>query len=70
MPGRHGQYPPELRKRAAQLVLDGRRRVRDVAGELGINHQTRRHWVAAGWRPSVGRSSRSGPGSALPSAIA
>jgi transposase len=28
-------------------VLDSRRSVREVAGELGINHETLRNWVAA-----------------------
>lgn len=41
------QVPEEFRQRAAQLVLDSRRSVRDVAGELGINHETLRNWVAA-----------------------
>jgi transposase len=41
------KYPEEFRQRAAQLVLDGRRSVRDVAGELGVDHETLRNWVAA-----------------------
>ena len=45
--GRRSKYPEEFRQRAAQLVLDSRRSVRDVAGELGINHETLRNWVAA-----------------------
>ena len=44
--GRRSKYPEEFRQRAAQLVLDSRRSVRDVAGELGVN-ETLRHWVAA-----------------------
>jgi transposase len=28
-------------------VLDSRRSVRDVAGELGMNHEALRNWVAA-----------------------
>jgi transposase len=40
-------YPEEFRQRAAQLVLDSRRSVRNVAGELGVNHETLRNWVAA-----------------------
>ena len=41
------KYPEEFRQRAPQLVLDSRRSVRDVAGELGIDHETLRNWVAA-----------------------
>jgi transposase-like protein len=29
-----------------QLVLDSRRSVREVAAELGINHETPRNWTA------------------------
>jgi transposase len=45
--GRRSKYPEEFRQRAAQLVLDSRRSVREVAGELGINHETLRNWFAA-----------------------
>ena len=41
------QVPRGVRQRAAQLVLDSRRSVREVAGELGVNHETLRNWVAA-----------------------
>jgi transposase len=45
--GRRSKNPEEFRQRAAQLVLDSRRSVREVAGELGINHETLRNGVAA-----------------------
>jgi transposase len=45
--GRRSKYPEEFRQRAAQLVLDSRRPVREVAAELGVNHETLRNWVAA-----------------------
>ncbi|MQA36223.1 transposase [Modestobacter roseus] len=45
--GRRSKYPEEFRQRAAQLVLDSRRSVREVASELGINHETLRNWVTA-----------------------
>ncbi|MBY3555572.1 transposase [Modestobacter lapidis] len=45
--GRQSKYPEEFRQRASQLVLDSRRSVRDVAGELGNNHEKLRNWVAA-----------------------
>ncbi len=43
--GRVSKYPPEFRDQAVALVLDGNRGVRDVARELGINHETLRNWV-------------------------
>ena len=45
--GRRSRYPEECRQRAAQLVLDSRRSVREVAAELRVNHETLRNWVAA-----------------------
>ncbi len=45
--GRRSKYPEDFRQRAAQLVLDSHRSVREVAGELGVNHETLRNWVAA-----------------------
>ena len=45
--GRRSKDPEDFRPRAAQVVLDSRRSVRGVAGELGINHETLRNWVAA-----------------------
>jgi transposase len=45
--GRRSKYPEEFRQRAAQLVLDSRRSVREAAGELGVNHETLCNWVAA-----------------------
>lgn len=44
--GRVSQYPPEFREQAAALVVDGGRRIREVARELGVNHETLRNWVA------------------------
>jgi transposase len=41
------QIPRGVRQRGAQLVLDSRRSIRDVAAELGVNHKTLRNWVAA-----------------------
>jgi transposase len=55
--GRRSQYPEEFRLRAAQLVLDSHRSIRDVAAELGINHETLRNWVNAAKRDRVGGSS-------------
>src|SRR3954447_2905929 len=66
MPGRHGQYPPELRERAVRLVAECRPdhasewdAMRSVAQKLGIGTtETVRKWVRraevdAGARPGV-----------------
>src|SRR4051812_42029554 len=66
MPGRHGQYPPELRERAVRLVAECRAdhasewdAMRSVAEKLGIGTtETVRKWVRraevdAGARPGV-----------------
>ncbi|WP_219420567.1 transposase, partial [Pseudonocardia nigra] len=45
--GASKQVPGEFRRNAAQLALDGGRSIRDVARELGINHETLRNWVEA-----------------------
>jgi transposase len=54
--GRRSQYPEEFRQRAAQLVLDSHRSIRDVAAELGISHETLRNWVNAAKREQTGGS--------------
>lgn len=43
--GRTSTSPIEFRQQAASLVLDGGRSVRDIAREVGINHETLRNWV-------------------------
>jgi transposase len=45
--GRQSKYPEELRRQAAMLVVDGQRPAREVARELGVNHETLRNWVDA-----------------------
>ena len=44
---RRSTYPEQFRRNAARLVLDGNRPIRDVARELGVNHETLRNWVNA-----------------------
>ncbi|MBW0107275.1 transposase [Pseudonocardia sp. KRD-182] len=46
----------EFRRNAAKLALDGGRSIREVARELGINHETLRNWVEA-----LRRERRDGP---------
>jgi transposase len=58
--GRRSQYPEEFRQRAAQLVLDSHRSIRDVAAELGINHETLRNWVNAAKREQASGSRPAG----------
>ena len=43
--GRRSKYPEQFRRNAAKLALDGGRPIRDVARELGINHEILRNWV-------------------------
>jgi transposase len=49
--GRRSKYPEEFRQRAAQLALDSRWPVCEVAAERGVNHETLRNWVAAEQQP-------------------
>jgi transposase len=39
------RYSVEYRRDAARLVIDSGRSLRDVAQELGLNHETLRRWV-------------------------
>lgn len=41
------KYPEEFKRQAASLVVDGGRKVREVARELDVNHETLRNWVTA-----------------------
>ena len=59
MPGRHGQYPPELRERAVRLVAECRpdhasewEAMRSVAPATGSAPDTREPAAAAFHRPS------------------
>lgn len=45
--GRKSLYPEEFRLRAAGMVVNSRRSIRDVADEVGVNHETLRHWIRA-----------------------
>lgn len=45
--GRKCLYPEEFRRHAASMVVNSRRSIRDVADEVGVNHETLRHWIRA-----------------------
>ncbi len=45
---RPSKYPEEFRKDAVELVLSSpKRTLREIARELGVNHETLRNWVNA-----------------------
>ncbi|MGY1777730.1 transposase [Geodermatophilus sp. SYSU D00804] len=50
--GRVNKYSEEFRRQPAMLVVDGRRPVREVAREFGVNHETLRK---PGRRAQAGR---------------
>ena len=57
-PGRRrGRFPKEFRKDAADLVIDQKRTVADVARELGLVEQTLGNWVR---QEKVDRGEREG----------
>lgn len=43
---RPSQYPEQFRKDAVDLVLSSDRPLRQIARDLGVNHETLRGWVA------------------------
>jgi transposase len=56
---RPSKYPEEFRRDAVELVLSSPNRpLREVARELGVNHETLRNWVNAAKR--TGQSGGSG----------
>ena len=66
---RPSKYPEEFRRDAVELVLSSpQRTLRDVARELGVNHETLRNWVNAERsrrNPAIGRGrAEEGPVSA------
>lgn len=44
---RPSKYPEQFRNDAVELVLSSDRPLRQVARELGVNHETLRNWVNA-----------------------
>ena len=50
---RSSKYPEQFRKDAVELVRSSDRPLRQVARELGVNHETLRNWVRAAERIEV-----------------
>ncbi|WP_410598440.1 transposase [Amycolatopsis sp. lyj-90] len=44
---RRSRYPEQLRRDAVELVNSSDRPLRQIARELGVNHETLRSWVTA-----------------------
>lgn len=49
---RPSQYPEQFRKDAVDLVLSSDRPLRQIARDLGVNHETLRGWVTAAKKTS------------------
>jgi transposase len=61
---RPSKYPEEFRRNAVELVRSSPARpLREIARELGVNHETLRGWVVAAQRG--GKAGRSGDADAL-----
>jgi transposase len=58
---RSSKYPEQFRKDAVELVRSSDRPLRQVARELGVNHETLRNWVKIAERAET---KPSGPASA------
>ncbi|MEO6089525.1 MAG: transposase [Umezawaea sp.] len=56
---RSSKYPEQFRKDAVALVRSSERPLRQVARELGVNHETLRSWVKAAEDASATPSSSS-----------
>jgi transposase len=46
MPEKRRRYDPEFREGAVRVVRETGKTIRQVADDLGINHQTLANWVA------------------------
>ena len=58
---RPSKYPEEFRKDAVELVLSSAKRpLREIARELGVNHETLRGWVNAAKRADQRTAARPG----------
>lgn len=68
MPGRRRAFSPEYRVEAAHLVIDGNRRVVDVAGELDLHENLLHKWVRDERRrmAAAGNGARSDPAGGEP----
>lgn len=52
---RASKYPEQFRQDAVELVRSSERPLRQIARELGVNHETLRGWVRAAERAQTGR---------------
>jgi len=45
MPNTKPPYPPEFKREAVRLVIEGNRKISDVARELGVTGESIRNWI-------------------------
>jgi transposase len=57
---RSSKYPEQFRKDAAELVRTSDRPLRQVARDLGVNHETLRNWVKTAEKQAGQPSAMSG----------
>jgi len=58
MPEKRRKYDPEFRDGAALIVRETGKTIRQVADDLGVNHQTLANWVA---KDKIARGERLDP---------
>ena len=59
---RPSKYPEQFRRDAVELVRSSDRPLRQVARELGVNHETLRGWVSAAKRAEQTPTGQAGVG--------
>ena len=66
MPEKRRKYEPEFRDGAVRVVRETGKTIRQVADDLGINHQTLANWVA---KDKVARGEKRDPRRADPQRV-